>query len=112
MTNIIRHAKLILRIIYEGAFILMSSLKIQDLKVSVANTSILKGLNLDDSKEVLGNPAIDPDSLKKIHLITRGNPRVLTQLREGDEIALRGNTRLSKEETSLLLFLRTVESGD
>ncbi len=66
----------------------------------------LKGLDLAGCKEMLGNPAIRDEDLRRIYLMTKGCPLYLQFIREGDEYGLRQNSRFTKAEARLLLYSR------
>jgi DNA-binding PadR family transcriptional regulator len=44
----------------------------------------LKGLSQEDSKRLLENPRIEEDAMRRIYLLTNGNPLFLTLIREGN----------------------------
>jgi hypothetical protein len=71
----------------------------------------LKGLDMDSSKVLLDTPRIEHDSLRKIHLMTRGHPLTLLLIRRGDVNSLKRIKGFSRQEASLLLYLKGVE-GD
>lgn len=64
----------------------------------------LKGLDLDGCREMLANPAIPEDALRRIYLLTKGCPLYLQYIREGDEYGLRQSSRFTKAEIRLLLY--------
>lgn len=66
----------------------------------------LRGLDLAGCKEMLGNPAIREEDLRRIYLLTKGCPLYLQFIREGDEYGLRQNSRFTKAEARLLMFSR------
>lgn len=66
----------------------------------------LKGLDLAGCREMLGNPTIPEDDLRRIYLLTKGCPLTLQYIREGDEHGLRQNSRFTKAEIRLLLYSR------
>jgi hypothetical protein len=66
----------------------------------------LKGLDLDGCREMLGNPSIPEEHLRRIYLLTKGCPLYLQYIREGDEYGLRQNSRFTKAEIQLLLYSR------
>ncbi len=76
----------------------LESGKVQELR--------LKGLDADSAKSLLGNPGIEPDALRRIHMLTRGSPYILRMLRDGDFDGLKKNTVFTSEEIRYLLFLR------
>ncbi len=66
----------------------------------------LKGLDLAGCREMLGNPSIPEEDLRRIYLLTKGCPLYLQYLREGDEYGLGQNSRFTKAEIRLLLYSR------
>jgi DNA-binding MarR family transcriptional regulator len=64
----------------------------------------LRGLDLEGCRQLLGNPAIRDDDLRRIFLLTKGCPLYLQFIREGDEYGLRQNSRFTKAEIRLLLY--------
>lgn len=64
----------------------------------------IKGLDLDGCRQMLANPAIPDEDLRRIFLLTKGCPLYLQCIREGDEHRLRTNSRFTKAEIRLLLF--------
>jgi DNA-binding MarR family transcriptional regulator len=70
----------------------------------------IKGLSQEDSKLVLGNPSIDEEAMRRIYLLTKGNPLFLTLIREGDAEELKRKSRFTTPEIQLLMFSKTVES--
>jgi DNA-binding MarR family transcriptional regulator len=67
----------------------------------------LKGLDMEETRELLDVENIDGDALKKIHLLTRGNPLSIQLIKKGDTIRLKGIKGFSQEEVNLLMFLKT-----
>lgn len=72
----------------------------------------LAGLSIEGTKKLLGNAGIDDDALKKVYLLTRGNPLSLELLRQGDTLRLKGMKGFSQEEVNLLMFLKTVDKEE
>ena len=66
----------------------------------------LRGLDLEGCRQLLGNPAIRDEDLRRIYLLTKGCPLYLMYLREGDEYGLRRNSRFTQAEIRLLMFSR------
>jgi hypothetical protein len=66
----------------------------------------IKGLDDQSAKRLLGNDKIETDALKRIMMITRGQPMVLRMLKEGDVKGLKENTVFTAEEIRYLLFLK------
>jgi len=66
----------------------------------------VKGLDEDSAKKLLAKPKLEADALKRIMMLTRGQPLVLRLLREGDQNGLRKNTVLTAEEIGYLMFLK------
>ena len=69
----------------------------------------LKGLSQEDSKIVLGNPRIEDEAMRRIYLLTKGNPLFLTLMREGNGEELKKRSRFTTPEIQLLMFSKTVE---
>lgn len=66
----------------------------------------IKGLDEPSSKRLLGNERIEKDALRRIMLMTHGQPMILRMLRENDMEGLRKNTVFTPEEIRYLLFLK------
>ena len=66
----------------------------------------IKGLDEESAKRMLGNDKIEKDALKRILMLTRGQPMILKMLSEGDSKALKKNTVFTAEEIGYLLFLK------
>ena len=66
----------------------------------------VKGLDEDSAKKLLGNPRLGKDALKRIMMLTRGQPMVLRLVRDGDQNALRKDTVFTAEEIGYLMFLK------
>ena len=64
----------------------------------------LRGLDLEGCRQMLGNPSIPEEALRRIYLLTKGCPLYLQLIREGDEHGLRQNSRFTKAEIRLLLY--------
>lgn len=69
----------------------------------------LKGLSQEDSKLVLGTMEIAEEAMRRIYLLTKGNPLFLTLIREGDDEELKRRSRFTTPEIQLLMFSKTVE---
>ncbi|UCF09124.1 MAG: AAA family ATPase [Thermoplasmata archaeon] len=69
----------------------------------------IKGLDMEGSRQLLETPNIDPDALRKIHLMTRGHPLTLMLMKKGDVNSLKRIKGFTRQEASLLLYLKTVE---
>jgi DNA-binding MarR family transcriptional regulator len=69
----------------------------------------LKGLDKEGIKRMLDTPNIDDDALKKIDLMTRGHPLTIELIKKGDVLSLKRIKGFSRQEASLLLYLKTVE---
>ena len=67
----------------------------------------LKGLSIDDTRTLLGNPAIPEEALKRIYLLTKGTPLYLRLIRDGDAEGLVRRSRFTRAEANLLVFSRT-----
>jgi hypothetical protein len=66
----------------------------------------IKGLDASSARKLLGNDKIEEDALRRIMMMTHGQPMVLRMLRENDEKSLRKNTLFTPEEIRYLLFLK------
>jgi hypothetical protein len=66
----------------------------------------IKGLDEDSAKRMLGNDKIEKDALRRIMMMTRGQPMILKMLKEGDFKGLKKNTVFTSEEIRYLLFLK------
>ncbi len=77
-------------------------------KKKIAELTV-KGLDMKDCKQLLGTPNIDEDSLRKIHLLTHGHPLTLELIKLGDVNNLKRIKGFSRQEASLLLYLKGVE---
>jgi len=66
----------------------------------------VKGLDDASAMKLLGNPNLEKDALKRIMLLSRGQPLVLSLLRDGDQNGLRKNTVFTAEEIGYLMFLK------
>jgi hypothetical protein len=66
----------------------------------------LRGLDQVGAQQMLGESDIEPDALRRIHMITRGQPMALKMLRDRDYDGLKKNTVFTSEEVRYLLFLR------
>lgn len=80
-----------------------------DLKKRKIAEMTLKGLDMESCKLLLEAPKIEHDSLRKIHLMTRGHPLTLLLMRRGDVNSLKRIKGFSRQEASLLLYLKGVE---
>ncbi|UCE80771.1 MAG: hypothetical protein JSV94_06440 [Methanobacteriota archaeon] len=65
----------------------------------------LKGLGEDDARRLLGNPDIGPEAFRRVYLMSRGQPRLLRLLRDGDTEGLKAASVFTAEEIRYLLFL-------
>lgn len=70
----------------------------------------LRGLSVEESREILGTPAIAEEALRRIYLLTKGCPLYLELVREGDAATLKARSRFTTAEVNLLLFSRDVVS--
>jgi hypothetical protein len=66
----------------------------------------IRGLDMEHCQMLLETPEIDPDSLRRLFLFTRGKPPTLILLAKGNEKELREHTSFSPEEINLMLFLK------
>ena len=62
------------------------------------------GLDIEDCRAILGNPAIEDEALRRVFLLTKGCPLFLRAIREGDDATLRANSRFTTAEIRLLLY--------
>ena len=70
----------------------------------------LRGLTTEESRELLGNPDIAEEALRRIYLLTKGCPLYLELIRAGDAKTLKARSRFTTAEVNLLLFSRDVVS--
>lgn len=66
----------------------------------------IKGLEEASAKKLLGNDKIEKDALRRVMLMTHGQPMILKMLRENDLEGLRKDTVFTPEEIRYLLFLK------
>lgn len=66
----------------------------------------LKGLDQASAKSLLGNPGIEQEAFRRIYMMTRGSPSIITMLRDRDFEGLKRNTVFTSEEIRYLLFLK------
>jgi DNA-binding MarR family transcriptional regulator len=66
----------------------------------------IKGLDENSAKRMLGNDKIEKDALRRIMMMTRGQPMILKMLKEEDFKGLKKNTVFTSEEIRYLLFLK------
>lgn len=66
----------------------------------------IKGLDENSAKRMLWNDKIEKDALRRIMMMTRGQPMILKLLKEGDFKGLKKNTVFTSEEIRYLLFLK------
>ena len=66
----------------------------------------VKGLDEDSARKLLGNPRLGKDPLRRIMMLTRGQPMVLKLIREGDQKGLKRDTVFTAEEIGYLMFLK------
>ncbi|UCE38289.1 MAG: hypothetical protein JSW00_03365 [Thermoplasmata archaeon] len=71
---------------------------------------LIKGLSMEGIKQMLDAPNIDSDALKKIHLMTRGHPLTIELIKKGDVNSLKSIKGFSRQEASLLLYLKGVKA--
>ena len=71
---------------------------------AIKNLRHVHGLDLEGCRAMLGRPAIDAEALRRIYLFTKGCPRYLLAIREGDEALLRAHSRFTSAEIRLLLY--------
>ena len=70
----------------------------------------LRGLTVEQSREILGNPNIAEEAMRRIYLLTKGCPLYLRLIREGDAGTLKSRSRFTTAEINLLLFSRDAVS--
>ncbi len=70
----------------------------------------LRGLSLEESRDLLGTPDIADEALRRIYLLTKGCPLFLELIRAGDARRLKARSRFTTAEVNLLLFSRDVRS--
>ena len=75
----------------------------EHLDSGAAQEMTLKGLPDDAARVLLGNADIPDEAFRRIHVMSRGSPMILTMLRERDEDGLRKNTTFTNEEIRFLL---------
>lgn len=80
----------------------------RDVEAGRAREIRLRGLTVEESRELLGNPRIAEEPLRRIYLLTKGCPLYLKLIREGDATALKARSRFTTAEVNLLLFSRDV----
>ena len=66
----------------------------------------IKGLDENSAKRMLGNDKIEKDALRRIMMMTRGQPMILKLLKEENFKELKKNTVFTSEEIRYLLFLK------
>jgi hypothetical protein len=64
----------------------------------------LRGLDAEGCRALIGRADIDEEALRRIYLLTKGCPRYLQAIREGDEATLRTHSRFTTAEIRLLLY--------
>jgi DNA-binding MarR family transcriptional regulator len=79
-------------------------------KKKIAELAI-KGLNQEGIKKMLDAPKIDDEALLKIYQMTRGHPLTIELIKKGDVNSLKRIKGFSRQEASLLLYLKGVESA-
>ena len=72
----------------------------------------LKGLPEEEAKDLLGNPAVPDEAFRRIYVMSRGSPMILTMLRDRDEDGLRRNTTFTNEEIRFLLVEATTKEAE
>jgi len=70
----------------------------------------IRGLDEAPAKRLLGNPNIEADALKRIMMISRGQPLTLKLLGDRDLVGLKASTVFTAEEIRYMLFLRDKNS--
>ncbi len=66
----------------------------------------IKGLDEASAMKLLGSPSIEKDALKRIMMLTGGQPMALRLLRENDQSGLKTETKFTTEEIGYLIFLK------
>jgi hypothetical protein len=66
----------------------------------------IRGLDEASAKRLLGNESIEADALKRIMMISRGQPLTLRLLGDRDLVGLKASTVFTAEELRYMLFLR------
>jgi hypothetical protein len=66
----------------------------------------IRGLDEASAKKLLGNERIEKDALKRIMMMTHGQPMILEMLKMGDSKGLKDHTVFTAEEIRYLLFLK------
>ncbi len=66
----------------------------------------VRGLDEASAKKLLGNADIEPEAFRRVYLMSRGQPKLLRFLRDGDMDGLRKSSVFTAEEIRYLLFLR------
>ena len=79
-------------------------------EIKIAELTI-KGLDKESCKQLLEATNIDDDALRKIHLMTRGHPLTIELIKLGDVNSLKRIKGFSRQEASLLLYLKGVEKS-
>lgn len=69
----------------------------------------LKGLDLENSKKLLGAEKIEEEALRRIYLLTKGCPLYLELIRKEDAQELKRRSRFTDAEIRLLLFSKDVK---
>lgn len=70
----------------------------------------LRGLSAEGCRRVLGRPDLSGEPLRQIFLLTKGTPRHLVLIREGDARGLREHSRFTPAEIRLLLYSRDAKA--
>lgn len=66
----------------------------------------IRGIDEEAARKLIGNDAIEKDALKRIMMISRGQPMTLRLLRDRDLEGLKSNTVFTAEEIRYMLYLR------
>jgi len=66
----------------------------------------MRGIDEASAKRLLGNPDIEPDAFRRVYLMSRGQPKLLRLLRDGDIEGLKRASVFTTEEIRYLLFLK------
>jgi len=66
----------------------------------------MRGIDEASAKKLLRNSNIEPEAFRRIYLMSRGQPRLLRLLRDGDIDGLKRTSVFTSEEIMYLMFLK------
>ena len=66
----------------------------------------IRGLDEASSRRLIGSENIEKDALRRIIMMSRGQPLALKMLRDRDLAGLKSSTMFTPEEVRYMLFLR------